>query len=670
MAKATATFHLLLILCLSTPLLNSSQEGNQFIYNGFRQANLHLDGNAKLHPNGLLQITNTSRQAMGHAFYPYPVKFNGSSFSFSTNFVFAMVPELKDVSGHGLAFVISPSMDLTKATANQYLGLFNSSNNGLSTNHIFAVELDTIQSLDFEDINNNHVGVDLNGLKSNYSAPVTYFSDREQRNKTLQLLNGKPIQIWIDYDHNKKLLNVTVSPSRIPKPSKPLLSTPINLSLVFLDSMYVGFSAGTGSVASGHYILGWSFSRSGEAQNLDISKLPSPPKQRKLTRKPNLALVILLIIIAINIIIFGGGYMIWRRKKYAEIREDWEREYGPQRFSYKELYRATNGFKEKELIGIGGFGKVYKGTLPSSNAEVAIKRISHDSKQGIKEFVAEIASMGRLRHRNLVQLQGYCRRRGELLLVYDYMPNGSLDKLLFGVGKQNLNWFQRYHIIRGVASGLLYLHEEWEQVVLHRDVKASNVLLDSNLNGRLGDFGLARLHDHGSHSQTTRIVGTVGYFAPELTRTGKATTSADVFAFGVFMLETICGKRPLELQMLEEQMVLTEFVFQCWKRGNILEAVDPRMESIYITEDVELVLRLGMLCSHLLPELRPTMRQVVQYLNRGAILTNFTLETAAIAVFGMTNEGLTDVTTSFPSSFEKGSTQSLSTTDSILCTGR
>jgi serine/threonine protein kinase len=126
------------------------------------------------------------------------------------------------------------------------------------------------------------------------------------------------------------------------------------------------------------------------------------------------------------------------------------------------------------LLGSGGFGKVYRGVLPSSNMQIATKKVSHDSRQGSKEFVAEIVSMGRLRHRNLVQLFGYCRRKGELLLVYDYMPNGSLDKLLFRNETPSLNWARRYQIIRGVASALLYLHEEWEQVVLHRDVKASN----------------------------------------------------------------------------------------------------------------------------------------------------------------------------------------------------
>jgi len=250
--------------------------------------------------------------------------------------------------------------------------------------------------------------------------------------------------------------------------------------------MYIGFSSATGTLASYHYILGWSFNKSGPSQSLEISRLPPLPRQGK-RAKPGPVIITSLIAVALVLITVTGAAYILRRKKYEEIREDWEEEYGPHRFTYKSLHKATKGFKDTEILGERGFGKVYMGILASSNVQIAVKRVSHDSKQGMKEFVAEIVSMGRLRHRNLVQLLGYCRRRGELLLVYDYMPNGSLDKFLYSNENPNLNWFQRFRIIRGVAAGLLYLHEEWEQVVLHRDVKASNVLLDVELNGRYYD---------------------------------------------------------------------------------------------------------------------------------------------------------------------------------------
>ncbi|XP_031249473.1 L-type lectin-domain containing receptor kinase I.8-like isoform X2 [Pistacia vera] len=664
-----------MLFCLSFIYLCSSQNENEFIYNnGFNEANLQLDEISKIHPNGLLQLTNTSELKTGHALHPFPFKFNTSSpesLSFSTNFVFAIVPESVNSGGHGIAFVISPSMNFTDAIAGHYLGLFNLANIGKPTNHILAVEVDTVQSPEFSDIDGNHVGIDVNGLDSNESATATYYSNEERKNKSLVLMSGDPIQVWIDYDGAEKLLNVTLSPIGIAKPERPLLSTPLNLSEVLLDSMYVGFSAATGTITSDHYILGWSFNRSGQAQNLDVSKLPPVPAHGKASKKPGLLMIVLVVVAVavavLLIVLIVAAYIVWR-KKYEEVYEDWEREYGPQRFPYKNLYKATKGFKDTELIGKGGFGKVYRGVLPS-NEQIAVKRVSHGSNQGMKEFVAEIISMGRLRHRNLVQLRGYCRRKGEFILVYDYMPNGSLDKLLYSNTEPNLNWFQRFRIIRGIASGLLYLHEEWEQVVLHRDIKPGNVLLDAELNGRLGDFGLAKLYDHDSNPQTTNLVGTVGYLAPELIRTGKATTGTDVFAFGAFMLEVACGRRPIEQQGYGV-VYLVEWIINCWKRGAIIDASDPRLEGIYAEEQMELVLKLGLFCSHPNPAARPNMRQAMQYLDGDATLPGIAPDSSSIDVFITGNEASSTSVMSFPSLFESSSIQTMSTCDSNLTEGR
>ncbi|KAB1996923.1 hypothetical protein ES319_D13G264800v1 [Gossypium barbadense] len=415
-----------------------AENQNQFVYNGFHGSNLHLNGIAKIHPNGLLELTNTSYQQIGRAFFPFPIKFNTSSFS--TTFVFAIVPKLPKLGGHGITFTISPSIEFfNRALANQYLGLFNITSNGHPTNRVFAIELDTMKNPEFEDIDDNHVGIDINSLQSYVSAPASYYSDKEKENKALRLLSGKPVQLWIDYDERDMLLNVTMAPFGTQKPWLPLLSTNLNLSMS--GSMHVGFSASTGSVPSDQYILGWSFNKSGQSQSLDYAKLPPPPPPRSRPRaKPDFRVAVPSVISCLLVITFiGTAYKMWIRR-YEEIREDWEHEYGPHRFSYKDLYNATKGFKGRELLGIGGFGEVYKGVLPSSNEQVAIKRVSHSSKLGMKEFIAEIATMGRLRHRNLVQLLGYCRRKGELLLVYDFMANGSLDTFLFTNEKMNLNW--------------------------------------------------------------------------------------------------------------------------------------------------------------------------------------------------------------------------------------
>ena len=218
----------------------------------------------------------------------------------------------------------------------------------------------------------------------------------------------------------------------------------------------------------------------------------------------------------------------------------------------------------------------------------------------------------------------------------------------------------------------MLFRSEWEQVVIHRDVKASNVLLDSELNGRLGDFGLARLYDHGTDPQTTHIVGTLGYLAPEHTRTGKATTKTDVFSFGAFLLEVATGRRPIERRAPADDVILVDWVFSCWIRGQILEAKDPNLGADYVEEEVELVLKLGLFCSHSEPEVRPSMRQVVQYLERDIPLPE--LSSLGISSSGLTfahREGFDDFVMSCPSSMDKPFSHTSTTiAESLLSGGR
>lgn len=584
--------------------------------------NITLNGIAEIQKTGIIKLTNETSRLMGHAFYTSPFQFknstNGKAFSFSTSFVFTIVPEYPKLGGHGLAFTIATTKDL-QAHPSQYLGLFNPSDVGNSSDHLFAVEFDTVQDFEFGDINDNHVGIDINSLTSNASATAAYFTDSSTK-QDLNLKSGKAIQAWIDYDSVQNVLNVTISPFSS-KPSKPILSFPLDLSPILQESMYVGFSASTGLLASSHYVLGWSFKINGQAPALDLSSLPSLPglkKQQYTALKVGVSVsAIVLALSAIFVAIY-----LFRKIKNADIVEDWELELGPHRYSYQELKKATNGFGEKGLLGSGGFGLVYKGTLPNSKTQVAVMRISHKSQQGLREFVSEIASIGRLRHRNLVQLLGWCRKRGDLLLVYDFMANGSLDNSLFDEPKTVLSWEQRFTIIKGVASGLLYLHEGYEQVVIHRDVKASNVLLDSELNGRLGDFGLARLCEHGSNPGTTRVVGTLGYLAPELPRTGKATTCSDVFAFGALLLEVACGRRPIEPKAMPEELVLVDWVWDRFIEGKLLDVVDPRLNGDFDESEVVMVLKLGLMCSNNAPMARPSMRQVVRYLEGEANISD------------------------------------------------
>ncbi|PSS33355.1 Legume lectin domain protein [Actinidia chinensis var. chinensis] len=592
---------------------------DEFVYNGFKglsSANISLGGVAEIESNGILKLTNDTPRLLGHAFHPDPIKFknstNGKAFSFSTAFAFAIIPEYEKLGGHGLAFAISRTKELKGALPSQYLGLLNSNEStGKHSNHLFAVEFDTVQDFEFRDINDNHIGIDLNGLISNASVNASYFTEDNSTPQFLNLKSGRTIQAWIDYDSTRNELNVTLSLSST-KPSSSILSFPVDLSTIFEERMFVGFSASTGLLASYHYVLGWSFKMNGESLSLDLSSLPSLPGQKQ----SQTALITGVSVSALSLIVSGIGITIYiiRKFKNADTVEVWEYDIGPHRFTYRELKQATRGFRDREILGFGGFGRVYKGTLPNSNTQVAVKRISRDSKQGLREFASEIATIGRLRHRNLVQLLGWCRRRSDLLLVYDFMPNGSLDKYIFDEPRSILNWEQRFKIIKGVASGLLYLHEEWEQTVIHRDIKAGNVLLDSELNGRLGDFGLAKLYEHGSNPGTTRVVGTLGYLAPELTRTGKPTMSSDVFAFGALLLEIVCGRRPIEPKALPEELILVEWVWERWREGAVLEVVDPRLGGEYDEIEVVVAVKLGLMCSNDAAEKRPSMRQVVRYL--------------------------------------------------------
>ncbi|ERN07987.1 L-type lectin-domain containing receptor kinase S.4 [Amborella trichopoda] len=608
------------LLFLAINLSASYETG--FIYSSFRGANLSLNGVSEVIPSGALQLSQFSQQVKGHAFFPNLLQFknssSGNAFSFSTAFVFA-IDAIKVVASGGFAFAISPSTELEGGQSTQYLGLVGITGNGDPKNQIFAVEFDTYKSIDLGDIDDNHVGIDLNSVRSNVSASAAYSitKDHETTKHNISLKSGDPIQVWIEYDGTEKLLNVTLSPIQIAgRTSPPLISTRIDLSPILQEFMYVGFSASTGMFISCHYILGWSFAINGRARDLDLSHLPLYPKaksSRGISMASKIGIILSSIILAMATI--SGIVYLVKRKRDEEIVEEWELEYGPHRFSYKELCEATRNFREDRLVGSGGFGKVYRGVMPDSGMQIAVKCEANKSGLGLREFLSEISIIGRLRHRNLLPLLGWCKRKTELLIVYDYMPHGSLDKHLFDESTQILSWEQRHNILKRVALALLYLHEQADQVVVHRDVKASNILLDTDMNGRLGDFGLARLCDHGTDMHTTHVVGTLGYLAPEVSRSGKYTTYSDVFSYGIVLLEVACGRRPVDLQGLPEEMILVDLVWKCFSEGKLLDVADPRLKGEFVAEEMAMILMLGLVCSHPVPASRPSMRQVCQYLD-------------------------------------------------------
>ncbi|RVW78904.1 putative L-type lectin-domain containing receptor kinase S.5 [Vitis vinifera] len=306
----------------------------------------------------------------------------------------------------------------------------------------------------------------------------------------------------------------------------------------------------------------------------------------------------------------GGGQ--------SRIQTYWEPEKpagDAQEFEFKDLKKATNNFDEKLKLGEGGFGVVYKGLLPKEHVHVAVKKFSRDVK-GKDDFLAELTIINRLRHKHLVPLLGWCHKNGMLLLVYDYMPNGSLDKQLFcGREMRTLEWSVRYKIIAGVASALHYLHNEYDQRVVHRDLKASNIMLDSNYNARLGDFGLARAleNEKNSYAELEGVPGTMGYIAPECFHTGKATPESDVYGFGAVLLEVVCAQRPWASDATFHFLV--DWVWCLHREGRIVEAVDERLGNDYVVEEAQRLLLLGLACSHPIATERPKTQAIVQVLS-------------------------------------------------------
>jgi serine/threonine protein kinase len=239
--------------------------------------------------------------------------------------------------------------------------------------------------------------------------------------------------------------------------------------------------------------------------------------------------------------------------------------------------------------------------------------MSKESKQGILEYMTEVKVISQLRHRNLVQLLGWCHRKNDFLLIYEFMSNGSLDSHLYGK-RSILTWTARYNIALGLASALLYLQEEWEQCVLHRDIKSSNIMLDSCFNAKLGDFGLARLVDHEKGSQTTLIAGTRGYIAPEYFTSGKATKESDIYSFGVVLLEIVTGRKAIEREEKEDQISVVEWVWDLYGVGKFLQAADPKLCGAFDEQQLEHLVIVGLWCVHPDYTFRPSIRQVIQVL--------------------------------------------------------
>ncbi|GFY91873.1 concanavalin A-like lectin protein kinase family protein [Actinidia rufa] len=479
----------------------------EFVFNGFEPSNISLYGIAQLESN-ILTLTNMTSFSIGRALYPskIPTRDPNSSrvLPFSTSFVFSMAPEKNTLPGHGIVFLFVPYTGTQNANEGQHLGFLNRTNDGNASNHVFGVEFDVFDNEEFNDLNANHVAINLNSLTSTFSHDAGYYGvgGDESSFKELKLNNGKNYQVWIDYADFH--MNVTMAIAGMERPSRPLLNVSLNLSQVFEDEMYVGFTAATGALVQNHRILAWSFSNSNFSlsEELVTTGLPSfePSKGSIFSVK------------RVHSRRDGGGFHCFRR-----LLRCFRGGFG------EEEEEEGEGERGDGRVGIG----VYKGVL-AGGAEVAVKRLSHENNEGVRAFLAEISSLGRLKHRNLVGLR-------------------------------------------------------------------------------------ARMHGHSQVASTTRVVGTVGYLAPEVVRSGRASSATDVFGFGTLILEVMCGRRPIE----EGKANLVDWVWELKGRGELVQALDQRLKGKggFNEEEVDRVLHLGLLCTYPDPQARPTtMRQVVEVL--------------------------------------------------------
>ncbi|KAM1078008.1 hypothetical protein ACFX13_025798 [Malus domestica] len=317
-------------------------------------------------------------------------------------------------------------------------------------------------------------------------------------------------------------------------------------------------------------------------------------------------------------------------------------------FSLKELHAATNNFNYDNKLGEGGFGSVYWGQL-WDGSQIAVKRLKVWSDKADMEFAVEVEILARVRHKNLLSLRGYCAEGQERLIVYDYMPNLSLLSHLHGQHSAEclLDWTRRMNIAIGSAEGVAYLHHHATPHIIHRDIKASNVLVDSDFQAQVADFGFAKLIPDGATHVTTRVKGTLGYLAPEYAMLGKASESCDVYSFGILLLELASGKKPIEKVSQGMKRTVTDWALPLACERKFDEIADPKLNGKYLEDELKRVVFVALLCAHSRPERRPTILEVVELLKgeskeKLAQLENDELfKTPQVAEYNEGNDGAT-----------------------------
>ncbi|ESW33065.1 hypothetical protein PHAVU_001G040300 [Phaseolus vulgaris] len=579
--------------------------------------------------NGTIQLNIVDYLfRVGRALYAKPLHLWDASSSvltdFTTRFTFTIDRATNGTYADGFAFYMAPhGYQIPPNAAGGTFALFNTtSNTFIPHNHVLAVEFDTLNGT--IDPPMQHVGIDDNSLKSVAFAKLDI-------DKNL----GKKCNVLITYTASNKTLFVAWSFNGTANShSNSSLSYKIDLMEILPEWVDVGFSASTGELTEHNIIHSWQFSSTLNSDATDNSSGEGNGGNGKRN-----VLVIAVATTSTVLVVVVASIAVWamiRRKRRDTVDESNDGEGGansvkfdldratiPRRFDYKELVAATNEFADDRKLGRGGSGQVYKGLLSDLGRVVAVKRIFANFGNSERVFINEVRVISRLIHRNLVQFVGWCHEEGEFLLLFEYMPNGSLDTHLFG-DKKPLTWDVRYKVALGVAAAVRYLHEDAEQCVLHRDIKSANVLLDTDFSTKLGDFGMAKFVDPRLRTQMTGVVGTYGYLAPEYLNGGRPSKESDIYSFGVVALEIACGRRTYKDG--EFHVPLTNWVWQQYVEGNVMDVVDERLNKEFDVDEMRSLIIVGLWCTNPNDKERPKAAQVIKVLELEAPLPELPLD--------------------------------------------
>lgn len=590
-----------------------------------------LLGSAKFsNQKGSLQIPNESqdtdiRHQAGRGIYSFPIRLldprTKAPASFETTFSFQLnnfTTNSSEQGGSGLTFIIVPD-EFTVGRPGPWLAMLNDACE--NDYKAVAVEFDTRKNPEFGDPNDNHVGINLGTI---VSAKVVNVSD-----VGVSLKDGFVHRAWINYDGPQRRMEIRLGlANQEDYPSKPIFSESLDLSPYLNEYMFVGFSASTGNHTQIHNILSWSFTSTSQAflhypssetcqgkilleNTTEIETTTTTTKKSSSKNETPQSFLIFVAAVALALVVLLGFYFISRhRRNAAKSNTSVEAERidqrprppnKPRRFAFSELSSSTRSYSEIELLGSDSRGVYYRGKLPNGS-QVAVKRFSpqflntHGSDR--RRLLKEIKAIIHVRHPNLLLVRGWCQDNNEVMVVYDFVPNGSLDKWLFGAGV--LPWTRRFKVIKDVADGLTFLHHTKQ--LAHKNLKCSSVFLDVSFRAVLGDFGFVLM---GAESKMFESVVCVG---------------ADVFEFGVLVLEVIAGRPRIEKneegeeEGKAEERNLLDFAWNLHETNEKVRLVDRRMGSLINLEQAIRVLEIGLLCTLNENKGRPSMEQVVEFL--------------------------------------------------------